>query len=289
MAASSSGRNKAFISYSHKDREYLEELHEHLAYFEKQGLIAAWDDRRLAPGVPWEAEIKQALNSARVAILLVSPSFLASDFITSKELPPLVTAARQEGTLLLSVIVRYCLFKQSVLAQFQAINDPSEPLSEMPLWKRDRVWVKVAELVADALKTAEQWMEEAYALLESERHEEALAACDRAIALDPDDAWAWFSKGYVLCGLQRYEESLAAYDRAIQLDPTYALAYHNKGWVLICLQRYQEALDALEYAIQLAPNEALAYFNKGSALHGLGRKAESEQAYKKARELGYKG
>ena len=63
------------------------------------------------------------------------------------------------------------------------------------------------------------------------RFEEALAACDRALALDPNDA-SWNNKGNALNDLGRYEEALAAYDRALALDPNVAMAWNNKGGAL---------------------------------------------------------
>jgi tetratricopeptide (TPR) repeat protein len=56
-----------------------------------------------------------------------------------------------------------------------------------------------------------------------------LAACDRAIQLDPTVALTCLNKSIALINLKRYEEAMAACDRAIQLDPNYAFAYNNKA------------------------------------------------------------
>ncbi len=48
------------------------------------------------------------------------------------------------------------------------------------------------------MKTLEQWMEKADAAFDAERYEEALAAYDQAIILDPANWDAYFKKGNAL-------------------------------------------------------------------------------------------
>jgi tetratricopeptide (TPR) repeat protein len=49
-----------------------------------------------------------------------------------------------------------------------------------------------------------------YALADLHRYEEALAAFDRAILLDPNDARAYFNKGIVLDDLKSYANTILA-------------------------------------------------------------------------------
>ena len=149
--ASKSARTSVFISYSRTDKKYLKELHAHLAYYVRNEMISFWDDTMIKPGTQWREEIRKGLQSAKVAVLLVSAEFLASDFIANNELPPLLTAAAEEGVVILSVILRPSAFKHSALAQIQAVNVPSNPLCAMTRGKRDEVWAKVAEYIKDAL------------------------------------------------------------------------------------------------------------------------------------------
>ena len=109
--------------------------------------IEYWDDTKIAAGSKWKEEMQRALKATTVAVLLVSPEFLASDFIIKNELPPLLKSANQNGTIILCVILRYCVFTDTNLAEFQAINPPSLPLSEMTRGKRDAIWAKVAKII----------------------------------------------------------------------------------------------------------------------------------------------
>jgi hypothetical protein len=87
---------------------------------------------------------------AKVAVLLVSPNFLASDFIANHELPPLLKAAEEEGLTILWVAVRASLYKETEIVDFQAANDPAKPLNFLEPWQVDAALVNIAELIKES-------------------------------------------------------------------------------------------------------------------------------------------
>ncbi len=140
--------NHIFISYSHRDKEYLDRLMVHLKPLERKGLIDTWVDTRLLAGDKWKTEIEKALNNARIAILLISADFLASDFIVDNELPPLLQAAEDKGTLILPVILKPCRFtREKTISQFQAINPPDDPLSLSEENERELIYDTIAQRI----------------------------------------------------------------------------------------------------------------------------------------------
>src|SRR6185436_468297 len=141
-------RTQIFVSYSHKDEEWLKRLRVHLTPLERSYGVDIWDDTRITPGSKWRDAIKNAIESAGAAILLISADFLASDFITTDELPPLLKAAEDRGAIILPVIVSPSWFsKTQALSQFQSVNDPSTPLNTMAKWEQEKYFVKVAETI----------------------------------------------------------------------------------------------------------------------------------------------
>jgi len=142
---------KVFISYSHKDREWLERLQVHLKPL--KGSLDVWDDTRIRPGDSWREEIHAALAEARLAILLVSADFVASDFIIGEELPALLRSARAGGTEMLVVVLSPAMLSAvEGLTEIQTVNDPREPLIGMDKVKREQVFLQVATLAEVALR-----------------------------------------------------------------------------------------------------------------------------------------
>ena len=137
-----------FISYSHKDKVWLERLETVLKPLVRSGALVPWSDTRIQPGDQWREEIENAVARAKVAVLLVSADFLASDFIAEKELPPLLAAAEQEGVKILWVYLRPCLYKVTPIAEYQAAHDVAKPLAGLKDW--EGVLVEIAEKIHQA-------------------------------------------------------------------------------------------------------------------------------------------
>jgi hypothetical protein len=144
-------RDQVFISYSHKDKKWRDELDTQLKPYVRDGSIISWSDPQIAPGSQWFTEIQSALANTKVAVLLVTPYFLASDFIHKHELGPLLKQAEQGGVKILWVPIRDSAYKQTALNNYQAALSPGTPLAAMTTAKRDRAWVDICEVIQSAL------------------------------------------------------------------------------------------------------------------------------------------
>jgi formylglycine-generating enzyme required for sulfatase activity len=144
-------RDQLFISYSHVDRQWVERLQTMIRPLVRSHGLRLWDDSQIPPGAKWREEIETALAAAKVALLLVSSDFLASEFVTNSELPQLLAAAEEEGLRILWVPLRPSLVRRTPIGAYQALGDPGRPLARMDPVEQEEALVEIALAIEKAL------------------------------------------------------------------------------------------------------------------------------------------
>jgi serine/threonine-protein kinase len=107
----------------------------------------------------------------------------------------------------------------------------------------------------------------------------------RAIELNPSYAPAHDGYGFYCKALGRHEEAVAACERARDLDPLSPFFHISIGWAYYFARDYEAAIENDMKAVELDAGSAFAYWNIGLAEAQLGRKAEAVVALRRAAEL----
>jgi hypothetical protein len=122
MMADSTKRDGVFLSYSHLDSGWLDKVRTVLDPDVRNGRIQYFDDRELEPGDPWYKEFTNAIDHAKVAVLLVSPNFFASRFIAEDELPRILRAV-DDGLTILWVPLSGKFYGPDAIPGAEKLND----------------------------------------------------------------------------------------------------------------------------------------------------------------------
>jgi hypothetical protein len=149
----------------------------------------AFSERRIDRGA---AILGGELWRAKAAILLVSPAFLASDYIAIKEVPVLLRLMRNYGLKLLPIIISPCLYEETFfkypnwktgpyklsLGALQSVNPPSHTLVEMNEAEQNRAFLAIARQLGRWLAAKKRqggiWMSSA-------RHEDRVRRFTRRV------------------------------------------------------------------------------------------------------------
>jgi hypothetical protein len=147
-------RQEIFICYSRQDEAWLDRLQVHLRPLTREKTITLWVDTQIRAGSSWRTEIAKAIARARVAILLVSSNFLASDFIVDHELPAILQAAKGDGLTIVWIPIGASLYAETEIADYQAAHDPSTPLNTLSRGGQDKVFVKISRMIQETLASS---------------------------------------------------------------------------------------------------------------------------------------
>jgi hypothetical protein len=143
---------KVFVSYCHcpRDEKRLERLKIHLAPLFQQNMIEIWDDSRIDAGDDWFEKIKEALETSSAAIMLLSPEFLNSKFITNVEVPKLLEKRATDGMRLIGIVCTACGFQ--LVPHFSKMQLLPKDAKPLPQGHADVQWVKIVEKIKTLLQ-----------------------------------------------------------------------------------------------------------------------------------------
>ena len=143
------GQPLVFVSYSHQDEKWKNRLLPHLRSLELAGVqLKVWEDRQIDGGSTWYTEIRQAMENAAAAILLISANFLGSAFCVQQEAKFLLERRANRRMLLIPVLLKDCTWQaHSWLCDLQML--PRDGKCVVPNFtnKSDVVFRDVAQLV----------------------------------------------------------------------------------------------------------------------------------------------
>ncbi len=130
-----------FISYAHRDESLRAEFEEHLALLMREGEIRPWHDRRISAGDEWRGQIDYRLEAADLILLLISASFIDSDYCFDIETMRALERHATGEARVIPVILRPCDWTIGPFAQLQALPRDGKAVT---LWQnRDAAWLDV--------------------------------------------------------------------------------------------------------------------------------------------------
>jgi internalin A len=134
---------RLFLSYSHKDKKYVDELRKALKPTERNGLIQPWYDGEITAGEEWKPLIEQRLRDADIIVCQLSRDFLDSDFCVLNELETAIQRREAGKAGLVAYVLHDCDWRETKVAKFQIL--PSEAKAIDGRSNKHRYWTEIAD------------------------------------------------------------------------------------------------------------------------------------------------
>jgi len=127
-----------------------------LAGLSNEGLISVWHDRKIDGGEYWVSSIENQLELSKIILLLVSPSFLASDYCYGVELERALEREVAGDAKVIPVILRPSDWEKSELGALQALPTGGRAITTWP--NRDEAFLDVVAGLRSAIaKSGSAW------------------------------------------------------------------------------------------------------------------------------------
>jgi WD40 repeat protein len=134
-------------------------------------------------------------------------------------------------------------------------------------------------------KDAVLWLTKARRLVREGEPEPALAACTKALELQPDDWQIWNLRASCHKALSHWDQAIADWSRAIELRPGESSLWKQRAAAYSGMGQFDKAIEDLSKAIELGPDDAESWRSRGEAYQGRGFNDKALADLTKAIEL----
>ncbi len=151
--------------------------------------------------------------------------------------------------------------------------------------KKSEPSATVAQTAPDAPKTAADYVEDGRKALQDNRPDDALAAYNRALRLEPTNVTALEGRGGVFLERNNTAAAGADFELAVKTDPNQWIALNGLGTVRRWQNRPEDAIDAFTRALAVYPNDTYALTNRAQTYLMTGKKDLARQDIAAAKDL----
>ena len=138
-----------FISYSHLDEYWFNQLRMHIAPLLLSDVITIWSDHQILAGQPLESNIKEKLETAELFILLLSPAYLASKSCLDE-----LNFALSRSVKVIPIIVEACKWNSTQLRDYKIIPKDAKPIRK---WQdQNSAFVEVVEEIERVVNESQE-------------------------------------------------------------------------------------------------------------------------------------
>jgi hypothetical protein len=97
---------RIFVSYAREDEEERKGLSSHLNNIPN---VTIWDDRAIPSGSEWNNEIIREIEQADIILLLISTSFLNSEYVKNVEIMRALKRHEEGSSVVIPVLLKECI------------------------------------------------------------------------------------------------------------------------------------------------------------------------------------
>ncbi len=140
-----------FVSYSRRDKKWLDYFLNHAKMLNRLDRISFWTDRDIKPSERWNEIISDAIDKSEIFIFIVTQNLIASDFVYNIELPKALKKQQEGLARVFWLLAEPADWKSTPFLEIQAANDLSKPLSQLDKATRDETMVEVVNKLRNML------------------------------------------------------------------------------------------------------------------------------------------